>query len=437
MHNIKEDYMNNYNEMIGNIDNLNNYNNNTKNNDLLLVPLIFWFNKDVGASLPLIAMQYSDVIINAKINDIRNIICFEDYEYMFEDILNLDVDNNSDTEFILDTGFILNYNLIYTNFKIDPHNNIINYKCIYINNTLLKIKFPDITNDEINYILTTYGTQYDSNQLLLLNPNINISKLNNIDYWLINKIQWVNFMINIKSYPYNPYKISSYYSFIDFNLYYSLIKEPNIKLICEFVYLDDMERATFANSKLEYVIEIVNEDIYNFSNNSFDCDLNINNPCKELIWFIQPSIFINGLNANGKNLQLLFDTKEYFTNNYINNQAISLNQYELLLPSVDNNYYTYLSSYKYLNNILPIGIFYYSFCLFPEETQPSGTINLRYIKGKQYNVTIDNKFNNEYNNLINTLKLNINNLYTLMFISKCYDLLVIHKGKVNLIFVTS
>jgi hypothetical protein len=100
-------------------------------------------------------------------------------------------------------------------------------------------------------------------------------------------------------------------------------------------------------------------------------------------------------------------------------------------------------SYKYLNNILPEGIYYYSFCLYPEETQPSGSINLRFIKGKQYNISIDPKFINEYNDLINIIynntNINISNKinFTLRFISKCYDLLVIHKGKSNLIFSNS
>ena len=57
--------------------------------------------------------------------------------------------------------------------------------------------------------------------------------------------------------------VASYYPYIDFNLYYSMIPDPKIKLIAEVVFLDDVERAKFANSNLEYVVETFDEDIFN------------------------------------------------------------------------------------------------------------------------------------------------------------------------------
>ena len=133
-------------------------------------------------------------------------------------------------EFKEETGNILTkQELILHNFKkyyYKPYKSVIYYGII----PYKELNSGSIYNDEIDYILTNYGTQYTSKQLLLLNPNINIDKLNYLDYWLINKIQWINFMLNIKLYPFNSYKISSYYSYIDFNLYYSLINDPQKKL---------------------------------------------------------------------------------------------------------------------------------------------------------------------------------------------------------------
>ena len=45
----------------------NNTNDSTKK--LITLPLRFWFNNDVGLSLPLIALQYSDIKIDIKFND--------------------------------------------------------------------------------------------------------------------------------------------------------------------------------------------------------------------------------------------------------------------------------------------------------------------------------------------------------------------------------
>ena len=81
------------------------------------------------------------------------------------------------------------------------------------------------------------------------------------------------------------------------------------------------------------------------------------------------------------------------------------------------------------------GIYYKSFCLYPEESQPSGTINFRYFKNKFYTVTINPKFKKEYNDLL--LKLynsTENNFLNLKFISKNYDLIVIEKGKISILF---
>jgi hypothetical protein len=111
----------------------------------------------------------------------------------------------------------------------------------------------------------------------------------------------------------------------------------------------------------------------------------------------------------------------------------------VLFQNVDFNYYTHLLSYKYLNNILPDGVYYNSFCLYPEETQPSGTINLRQIKGKQYRLEINKDFLEEYTVLLNKLYnqstiVNNKKSIILKFISKSYDLFVIQKGSAHLMF---
>ena len=89
--------------------------------------------------------------------------------------------------------------------------------------------------------------------------------------------------------------------------------------------------------------------------------------------------------------------------------------------------------------ILPNGVYYHSFCLYPEETQPSGTVNLTVIKGKQYRFQFNDKFISEINNFVLNLNnsstnINRNTNFILRFISKSYDLFVINKGSANLLF---
>jgi hypothetical protein len=54
MHNIKPEYMDNYMNMIGHTPELNQFNNNIKGGRKILIPLIYWFNKDACSCLPLV-----------------------------------------------------------------------------------------------------------------------------------------------------------------------------------------------------------------------------------------------------------------------------------------------------------------------------------------------------------------------------------------------
>jgi hypothetical protein len=65
---------------------------------------------------------------------------------MFDTIVNISIDAS--------TGYTKNMNLIYTSYPYDLVNRMINYKCILINNELLKNAFPDLTASEINILLT-------------------------------------------------------------------------------------------------------------------------------------------------------------------------------------------------------------------------------------------------------------------------------------------
>ena len=419
MHNVLPDQMNNYLSMIGHTPEMITYNNDIKGNRKILVPLLFWFNKNAGASLPLVAMQYSSVIINAKVSDVTKIICFEHYDNNYNDVINITIPNNS--------IFILNTNLKYDSYTINETTKSISYKCTVINDELLKLKFSELSIVERTLILHNNGT----NKGTSANPN-----------WIINKDQWIHFLMDLNNPLYIKfiYKIASYYPYINYNQYSSSIIAPDIKLICEAIFMDDIERTKFASSKLEYVIERFESDIFTIKNrNFFDCELSFNNPCKDIIWYIQPNLFIDGLSEFSQNTRLKFDTNQY-NYNIITKQSIQLNQLDLLLSMVDNHYYTYLLPYKHLNNTLPNGIYYHSFCLYPEETQPSGTVNLRSIKGKQYSVTLNPDWLAQYYTQLQILfasspsTINNKNVLTLKVIGKVYDMFVVTNGKANLLF---
>jgi hypothetical protein len=63
-----------YSKMIGNIPELTKYNNEIKEEYTLLIPLQFWFNRYVGLSIPLIALQYHDARIHVTFSNKENLI---------------------------------------------------------------------------------------------------------------------------------------------------------------------------------------------------------------------------------------------------------------------------------------------------------------------------------------------------------------------------
>ncbi len=422
MHNVSPDQMPNYLTMIGHTPDMITYNNNIKGNRKILVPLIFWFNKNPGASLPIVAMQYSTAVINAKLSNISKIICFENYEKNYLDVINVTVSNL--------TTFILNTNLKYNSYTINVNNKSINYVCNTINAELLLLKFPELNDTQRALVLKTNGTYSGSGH-----------STDGLNY-IMNKDQWFHFLMTITDDKYTDFisKMMSYYPYINYNLYSSSIEVPDIKLICEAVFLDDIERTKFAGGKLEYIVERFVSDTFTIKNTDFfDCELSFNNPCKELIWYIQPNLFIDGYSPFGQNYELKFDINNYTNKNILIKQQFILNQLDVLLYNVDNNYYTNVLSYKFLNNTLPDGLYYHPFCLYPEETQPSGTCNFRYIKGKQYNVILNSLWLKEYLTQLKTLftstnTIDIKNTLILKMIGKVYDMFVVTHGQAKIIF---
>lgn len=63
-----------YAKMIGDIPELTEYNSEIKNSKYLYIPLIFWFNKNAGLAIPLIALQYHEVYIRVQFEDAQKLI---------------------------------------------------------------------------------------------------------------------------------------------------------------------------------------------------------------------------------------------------------------------------------------------------------------------------------------------------------------------------
>ena len=401
MHNISPDRMDNYNKMIGVDSSLNQFNNKTKTGQTLILPLNFWFCKDIGCALPTVALANSSVAINLKLNSLKNLLYFQDYETEYYDFLIITT--------IKDKTIYDNLNV--KSYTFDTDSQLITYTCLNINQQLFALKYPSLLPADIVTILETYGQFIDGEYIMGLS-------------------NWINYKMN---YTGNQ-NILNPSANNDYNMYYSLVPKPQITLITESIFLDDVERNKFGSSKLEYVVEIFQENIYDIEKQMlFNAELSIDRPIKELLWITQPKLFLEGLSEYGKTYLTRFLFSEFFTSSYYSSYQISLNQIGIIKPKLDSIFYNELQSYQYYNNALLEGVSAYNFGLYPEEFQPTGTANFSIFKGKLINFVLDPTFMSEYFNT----NLNPNQLgLQLKFMARGYNFLVIEKGYGKMIFST-
>jgi len=151
----------------------------------------------------------------------------------------------------------------------------------------------------------------------------------------------------------------------------------DVELWCNYIYLDTDERRRFAQVSHEYLIEQVQHEVHGIGNGgvagSKTLELNFNHPVKELVW----APIITGNTGWG--------VDHTSSGQFTNTTYQSTTSVKLILNGHDRfekqtiDYFTRYQPMKYHTNqgrgdsYDTIAV--YSFCLKPEEHQPSGTCN--------------------------------------------------------------
>lgn len=171
----------------------------------------------------------------------------------------------------------------------------------------------------------------------------------------------------------------------------------NVKLLVEYVHLGGDEKVLFSSGQHEYIIEQVQTNLSNniplqlvspviqdtpYEDSIFNFDIRFNHPVKELFWVVQDNQDASGNTANGN---YLFNFWRNFTKgrDQIKEALISLNGKDGMdfLPGI---YYRNLQSYINhscggynlgTTDLSGSCIYKYSFGLYPERLQSSGTLN--------------------------------------------------------------
>jgi hypothetical protein len=353
--------------MIGDIDELT-IPTNGKQGYGLYIPLEFWFCKYSGLALPIVSLQYSEIKIHLELREaeevyvlypthcihvLENIVGMEFMEYIEQEV------DGQKIGALFDSFDSITNKLYYT--KLIDTNGY---------NMSINKNFSDpITGERTTTPII--GKQSCVNVFPDPNKEGEIKLKNILD---------------------KPLSIANGY------------------LVVDYIYLDTEERNRFAKSNHEFLIQQVQypgEKI--ITNNSILCNLSFIHPVKEMIWVVQLNNISNG------QLNEKFNYSNDFFKDEVNNRGINIIKKASLLlngharfQEREGNYFNWVQPYERHKRSPSTGINVYSFSLFPEENQPSGSCNMSKIDDIKIKIEFDGTISSNNTASIRVYMINYN-----------------------------
>ncbi|BCS83100.1 putative capsid protein [Cotonvirus japonicus] len=351
-------------KMIGNLPEIFTFTNG-KPSYRLYIPLEFWFCRNSGLSLPMIALASSSIKINVKfrnadecyrigpthsIDIMEDIIPFRSGDYIYQTI-------NGQTI----NGYVIDYD--YLTKKL--------YYIKIHGPTNVRKNFESYMNDDFESQSTNHFSEYRI-------------------YDSINKRYCTPKPGSVESIEYT-----------------SLEQEPHIInafLYVNYVYLDEEERNLFAKMSHEYLIEQIqfNQEI-GIQNVNIKQKLTLNHPCKSHYWVVQLDSLVGPKTMNDR-FNFTTSHVRYNTTNMSNNfyGESLVDRAKLMLNNRERfserswQFFNYLQPFEHHYRGPQLGINTYSPSLNPESIQPSSTINMTKIDDIFMDMHLKNVIN--YNN---------------------------------------
>ena len=132
-----------------------------------------------------------------------------------------------------------------------------------------------------------------------------------------------------------------------------------------YIYLDQVERTHFSLKSIDYLIEQVTRVELPKMSEHHIASLVLQNPVKEILWVVKRS----DLGA----------TNEWF--NFQDDGQHIMESAKIMFNGVDRieekdaEYFNYLQAYQHHEGVPIEGLYMYSFSIFPDQYQPSGSVN--------------------------------------------------------------
>ena len=323
----------------------------------LLIPLQFWFCKNYGLALPLVALQYHEVKLIITLADFDK--CWKkDYEYYYVNRVNQLVTINDTITEDVSTTFLES-----TNEHSDGEDDYFGMKLLW--------------EDDLEVNVINNRNFFNEKSLVLQNTQTFPNK--------------TGYVYLLKNEPLKKYEIK------------------DLRIYCDYIFLDTGERKHFAQNKHIYLIEQIqfngiNE--YSKGQESIKIPLEFNHPCKEIMW-------INNLTFN-QNLNQPFNFSDKIReggSNPIVDLILYINGEERFTER-KGDYFRLMVPFQKHSRIPSNFIYNYSFAIKPEENQPSGSCNFSRLNTAE---------------LVINFKKNIDSLFTKIY-SVNYNILNIING---------
>ena len=313
-----------------------------RNNDLetkpgpftVYIPLQFWFCRNIGLAIPLVALQYHDVELELNFRNLNQMYTFGPNNYYY-------ATSNG-------TNVLSLYKIYSTTPGITTS---IRGKIIV---------FPDGNSYYISPTTTVTGDGSNATPYqVTMVGTIPVGYTNTTIYIKPNGILDTSYKTNM----------------------------TDVRLFADYIYLDTIEQKEFATAKHRYLIEQVQysgTESIDANSDSKRYPIVFNLPIKEIFWVNQlNSIYITNDLFNYSNTV----DPVVVPNNIIESGLIYINGIERFTTR-NGNYFRLIQPYQ-KHTRSPNGFIYiYSFSVKPEEHQPSGCSNFSKIDTKELYLTI-------------------------------------------------
>lgn len=349
------------NKMIGNVPELTEFS-TYKDEYTLYIPLQFWFCRHQSLSLPIIALQHSEVKINVKFSPLENCIIAGPTHYIYL----------SDAVCLFSPYELISVNSSYIQFiNFDESTMQLGY--IKLDPTVELAQGDVLVGCTSKYKTTVYSIESNLYSDIIDNSEIlNLTPTNSMFRNIFNLT------------------ISDAFLFVD------------------YIYLDRQERNNFLKNDHLYLVDYCQYDnekiVYNVTNK---IKLGYSHPTKELYVRAQLQLMVNNNDFYRDHYNFTTSFNKTNGKSLINKILIKINGNKRE-TDYNKNFYTNVQTYQHHKTFLPKGLFIYSFSLYPHELQPSAAFDFSKAEDISIDVTLETiNYNNPANIRIYALSYNI------------------------------